>query len=256
MVDYIRSDQPTMVVTSNATYEAVNLQVVNPTPTGGRPTVITNYIYRRLTGSTGVWTLVGSVGVNGLWIDLFQRSATSIDYFVVTDTLSESPTYTITTPTVTGMWAYAAVDTNTLAHYRYTDGSSESLDEQETLLQLVGRTYPIVEAGVQETQTIGLNVTIPFSETDWTAQVEWWRARKREKRTILYRDGRGRVLPVRILGPLSIAPGRAGSTITCSLQRIDYTASTTTIDSTYYTAGVTNAGGNGVYNNGTAGNGY
>jgi hypothetical protein len=255
MVDYIRSDQPTLTITPDTATESLNIQVVNPTPTGGRPTVIFNQVYRRPTGSTGNWVLAGGGGPNFSFLDTFQRSGAQFDYFVRTDTFSESVTYTVTTPVVSGLWAYSAADPTTLAHYPYTDGGTESLDEQEAVLQFVGRTYPIVEAGIQETQTVGVNITIPFSDASWRAQVEWWRARKREKQTLLYRDGRGRVFAARIIGPVSFPPSRAGTGVTCTLQRIDYTASTTEIDPTYYNAGTFNAGGNGAYGNGAQGNG-
>jgi hypothetical protein len=255
MVDYVRSDQPTAALSTDAATEALKITVTNPTPTSGRPTVVSNGIWRRATGSTGNWTLAGTVGNNGVLTDTFQRSATSFDYFILTDTYSESVTYTAVTPTVTGLWMYAAADSATTLHFPYTDGGSESLDEAEALLQLVGRTYPIVEAGIQETQTVGVSVTVPFSDSSWSTQLEWWRARKRERRTILYRDGRKRVFAGRIIGPLTMVPSRAGTTVTCTFQRIDYTASTTEIGPEYYNSGTYNAGGNGAYGNGAAGNG-
>lgn len=255
MVDYVRSDQPTLTITQNTALECLRITVVNPGPSAGKPTVVSNQIYRRATSSTGVWTLAGTVGVNGVLDDTFQRAATSFDYFVVTDTFAESITYTVTTPYVTGFWAYAPADINTLAHYFFTDGTSETLDEQESVLALVGRTYPIVEAGIQETQVLTLSATVPFSDPAWMTSVEWWRLRKREKRTILYRDGRGRMMPCRIIGPVTITPTRYGSTVTASLYRVDYSSSTTTLDPSYYNAGAYNAGGNGAYGNGAQGNG-
>lgn len=256
MVDAVRSDQPTAVVQVDGPGETLRLVITNVTPSTGRPAVITNYIYRRVSGSSDVWTLAGQTGNNGTVTDLFPRSGASYDYFVRTDTGADSVTYTGTVPTVTGMWAYSTVDYSTITHFPYTDGHSESLDELEQALQFVGRQYPVIEAGIQETQTIAVNVTIPFSDASWATEVEWWRARKRDKQTILYRDGRRRVFAARIVGPVTLGVARQGTVVTCTLQRVDYVANTVTVDPAYYSGGTYNDGGNGIYGNGSQGNGY
>jgi hypothetical protein len=87
---------------------------------------------------------------------------------------------------------------------------------------------------------------IPFYDLDWRDQIEWWRARKRGRTTLLYRDGRGRAHAGRLYGDVAIAPSRLGATVTCSFVRVDYTQQTTTIPASQYNQGSANDGGFGV----------
>jgi hypothetical protein len=257
MADFIRSDQPTITASVDTAYETILLAVSNPTPTGGRPSVAFNQVWRKIHGSASGWTLVGNCAPNGTLRDLFLRADTQYDYFARTDTYADSYPITATTPSITGLWLHDPADMNgTLRHFPYGDAGPEGIGTEEQLLQFVGRQYPVVEAGVSESQSLAIQAVLPFSDADQRAQVEWWRARKRARATLLLRDGRGHAHAGYLAGDVTITPTRQGSTIGASFQRVDYVSATTTIGESYYTNGTTNDGGNGVYGNGSQGNGY
>lgn len=257
MADYIRSDTPTIVVAQTSLYETLQITVTNPTPTGGRPAVATNTIWRKVHGSSAGWTLVGTVGNNGSIFDFFLRANTQYDYFARTDTQADSVAALGTTPPITGLWLCDAADQfNTLRHFPYGAAGAEGVGIEEQALQFVGREYPVMEVGVGRNQTVAIQCVIPFSDLDWMTQVEWWRTRKRAGATLLLRDGRNHAHAGYLAGDLTITPTTQGATIGGSFQRVDYVAATTTISEAYYTNGTTNDGGNGVYGNGLQGNGY
>jgi hypothetical protein len=236
--------------------EALQIYVANPVDGSARPTVTSNDVYRRVTGSTGAWVYVGTAGNNGQLTDRFLRPSSSYDYFARTDSGADSVTYTAITPFTTGLWIWDPAQLNaTIRHFPYGAASTETLEEEEAALQFVGRRYPVIESGLFEQQSLAFAVTIPFSE-DWAAQVEWWRARKRDRVTLLIRDSSGHVFACRILGAITVAPTAGGRTVAGTLQRVDYAASTIELNASAYNQGANNDGGNGVYGNGSQGNGY
>lgn len=255
ITSYARSLPSTIVFGADST-ESITVQCLSPSSSGSRPTVISNAVYYRLTGSTGAWTYAGTTGLNGTLAIFGLRPMTSYDFFCRTDTGADSITYTATTPFTSGLWMYDPLDLTTRKHFPWGAAGAETLGYDETPLTLIGRTYPLVEAGIQETQTVQLAAVIPFSESDWQAQVEWWRTRKRARTTLIIRDGRGHAYAGRLTGDLTVTPNTSGATVSSSFLRIDYTQSTVTIAANAYSQGSTNDGGNGVYGNGVQGNGY
>lgn len=60
----------------------VDIEVVNPSPTGSRPEVALNYIERRETGSGDDFVAVGTAAINGSYRDHATRSGVGYDYRV------------------------------------------------------------------------------------------------------------------------------------------------------------------------------
>lgn len=237
--------------------ESLVIYITNPVDGSGRPAATSNLLYRKILGSSNGWTYAATVAANGYYVDRFLRPDTQYLYFARTDSGADCAAYTVTTPSTTGVWFYDPNNvSSTLRHFPYGDAGVEVIDEEEAFLQLVGRTYPVVEVGVEETQTVAITSVIPFSDADWRDQIEWWRSRKRAKATLLIRDGRGHTFAGYIAGQLTITPTRSGATIGASFQRVDYVSYTTGIPESAFNQGANNDGGNGVYGNGSNGNGY
>ena len=90
-------------------------------------------------------------------------------------------------------------------------GRGEGLDVESAALQFIGRTSPVFDFGQSEGQSLSLTFTIPHGPTH-TAEVAGFRALVRNRRTLCYRDGRGRIL-WGVLTGISITDARLGTTI-------------------------------------------
>lgn len=135
-----------------------------------------------------------------------------------------SDTVTVTAPTLVGVWVHDPTDADgSEVGYLFTDGREEAIEADEAELSLVGRTNPLLEYGDAETVGLSLTIVVPFDESH-DAAVQWWRDAARNRRAIVYRDNRGRVLFGAIKGGLGITDTRAGTAVALTLRRIDYTA--------------------------------
>lgn len=198
---------------------ALAIQVTN-THDGARPDATTNAVYRRLTGTTDDWTLVSTTGNSGTVLDYRARAVTSYDYFARTNGGIDSTVYTVTTGPILGVWAYVPFNLSTLANFPHAVAATESNDVESSIIQFVGRTYPVQEQGVARTDTLAVSVRLPPDVRQ--AGEKWWRDRKRNGDVFFYRDGRSRSWPVVIDGPVTAAPDGPGAVVTASIRRVDY----------------------------------
>lgn len=73
---------PTFVLTPYPDAGYINVLVTNPTPSGNRPEVVTNEVYRRPQGSGGAYTLAGTAVRSGTFRDYGVASGVTYEYFV------------------------------------------------------------------------------------------------------------------------------------------------------------------------------
>lgn len=135
---------------------------------------------------------------------------------------SVSDTYTITGPSLTGVWVHDPVDADgTIRNYLFADGRVESIAPVSAELEVAGRVNPIVEFG--EVTLVGLKVTIfaPFGSAH-DVEVQWWRDAVEARRAICYRDNRGRLVYAALPGGIAPVDGRAGTALAVDLRRVDY----------------------------------
>lgn len=129
----------------------------------------------------------------------------------------------ITAPTLQGIWLHAADNAEeTSSNFLYGNTArTETIEVQGVAQRFIGRTYPVYDTGKFESQTLKLDVVIPMGEDEQT-QVEWFRTAIRNRRTICYRDNRGRKHFV-VLTAMNIQDANVGTMISFDADTIDYT---------------------------------
>jgi hypothetical protein len=135
-----------------------------------------------------------------------------------------SATYTLVAPTLLGVWVFDpttadASDTNFL--FAQAASRTEEIDPAATALLFDGRLNPVIEYGVSLQVDLKVTILVPL-DIYHDANVQYWRNVVANKRTIVYRDGRGRLIYLALGGKLAIADGIAGTAISVPGVRVDY----------------------------------
>lgn len=249
---YSRPLPPVVSLTQNSD-DAVVVTISNPNTGTARPQPTGNTVYRRQTGSGDDWSMLGTTGASGTFIDATAGSGCSYDYFARSDVGSDSLIATITTGAILGTRLYDVGDYGgTSRSFPYTV-VKEGIGYQEAALWFAGRTSPVFEYGEQETRTFALTGTIPFSDPDHRAQADWWRARKAARAMLFLRTSRGIAEYVTITGDLTLDQARNGYAVTATFQKV-YSAAQSTIPASSYNYVSTDDGGYG--DGGYGQNGY
>lgn len=215
---------PTLELTPMDGY--VNVQTVNPTPSGDRPQILTNDIYRRRTGGADEWIKIAQVGLNVPYRDYAVKSLQGYEYYIESATsigaLASSIAYTVVAPALLGVWMHSVSDPRgTVSNFLYGNlGRSESIDVEGKALRFIGRTHPVYDTGGFESQSLSIDIVVPVGP-DEQDQVEWFRNVVRNRRTICYRDNRGRKHYV-IIVSMNIEDARVGTNISFSTETVDY----------------------------------
>lgn len=133
-----------------------------------------------------------------------------------------SATYPTTAPSLVGAWVFAAADpADTLANFLHADARSVSTAIDSEELRFAGRALPVVEYGEQGGGRIALTLLVPWGGSH-DALVKWWRDAVAARRTLCYRDGRGRLYWCAIVGQLAEADRREGTGLGLTLLEVDY----------------------------------
>lgn len=133
-----------------------------------------------------------------------------------------SEVYTITGPSLLGVWAFDPLDpTGTLRNFPHADGRTETRVARSARLAFAGRSRPVVEYGEQGGGDLTLSVLVPFGP-DHDAGVQWWRDAVDARRTINYRDGRGRLVWASLADGVPISDERGGTRLDVTLVEVDY----------------------------------
>ncbi len=221
-VSYTAPATPTITATAQNGYIAI--AITNPEPTGSEPTVVTNDLYRRISGATAWERIKTGIANNGSYSDYAVASAVTYEYKVRAngdnDTTADSATAS-TSISLSGVWLHDVASPAATVKQLRADGGGRQIDWQSTaaLLQFDGRTFPVAEFGDTETGSVSTTIQLTRASGD-LAVLE---ALVQRKATLCYRDGRGRKV-FGVITSLPVAEERSwGYTVTVRVDRVDYT---------------------------------
>lgn len=217
-------EEPILSLTSVDASGYINVAVTNPTPTGDRPEVTTNQILRRLADSSDAYVVVGTCDRNGAYRDYAVATGTVYEYVArgvaasgTTD--SDSSTAFLT---LVGVWMHDPLDSQATAR-QYLYGRAVKSDELDTMGQgtfYAGREFPVFDFGEYSAATATVKIQVPHG-TEWATQLAELRAFAGLRRTICYRDNRGR----RMFGTLkgfTVADEEWGNSVSFTVTEADY----------------------------------
>lgn len=173
----------------------IELQIQNEV-TGSRPRIVANEIWKRQYLSGDPFIRIATIDPDSTYKDYAVAGDTAYEYFVRglgTETLADSEIKFMVALPIEGAWIHDTASPNdTIRQFLYgTHNRSESYAVQGVPVVLLGREYPVVEFGMNESLELKLNVVIP-SEEDSSEIVEAYRSMLNRRSTLLYRDSRGR----------------------------------------------------------------
>lgn len=219
-VSYTPPAVPVLTVTPENDRGRNLVEVTNPTPGTGEPSVIHNILQRRLAGAVD-WLDIGVLGANGSYYDHHIGSDIMYEYRVVaqgSNSTSSSSAVVTATLRLTRSWLFSVDDpAGTLKQFRFNnEGGSEGWNADVTLSQYAGRKHPVAEFGEHETESA--SVTIDLDGRD---EIDYVREVARSKSVFCYRDASGRkvygVIPGYTLGSLFY-----GGRTSLTLEAVDY----------------------------------
>lgn len=134
-----------------------------------------------------------------------------------------STVYTTAAPELQGVWIHdPSIADATITQYPYGNvGRTEGISVSSAELRFIGRAMPVYDMGGFESQTLSIKVIVPYGP-DEQDQVEWFRTAVRNRRTLCYRDNRGR-LTYGIITSIGFEDRREGTAVSFSFTTVDYT---------------------------------
>lgn len=135
---------------------------------------------------------------------------------------ASSVTQIVQAPKLQGVWIHSTEDPEaTSSNYLYGNTArSESIQIQGSEQRYIGRTFPVYDTGGFETQKLSLDVVVPYGPTE-QEEVEWFRTAVRNRRTLCYRDNRGRKHYVILIG-MNIKDSSVGTEVSFEANTVDY----------------------------------
>jgi len=217
-VDIITPDNPTLTIDNFDGYARVTVN--NPSPTGDKPTINDNRIFRRITGDT-TWERIALVGNNSSHKDYTAGIGVSYDYYVRAVGPDASITSIVFTNTLTsepGIWLHVPGDEEATIHYFFLQlgNRKEDIQIESETTHFAGRTFPVTDFGQYEQQIINLDILVANEDFGYFRQLV------RNRQVICYRDNRARKL-FATFSNLSFEDRKDGVGVQFSLQQVDYT---------------------------------
>lgn len=109
----------------------------------------------------------------------------------------------------------------TMVHYPlWRGGRMEESSVASELLQFAGRNFPVTSFGDPEMSSINATVTVPAGD-EGNVLVDALRDFLRDRRLLVYRDGRGRVI-FGTMAAQAVEDRREGTDVTFTVTRNDY----------------------------------
>ena len=135
---------------------------------------------------------------------------------------ASSMTYTVAAPILSGVWVHdPTVADETISNFLYGNvGRTEGISVASAELRFVGRSQPVYAMGGFESQTLDIEILIPAGP-DEQDQVEWFRSALRTRRTLCYRDNRGR-LTYGIIASIGFEDRKDGTNVSFGFNTVDY----------------------------------
>jgi hypothetical protein len=174
------------------------VSVSNPSPTGEKPEAATNSIYRRVSGSGDAYAEVGAAIPDGTFEDHTAAGGVAYEYLATAQALTggtaDSGPAVGTLSAMHGVWLHDPQDpSGTSQQYAYRGSpTSTTLGVEQIGTHYAGRAYPVVDYGDAEDATMALKIAVPFGE-NWAGNLAHLRDLVTTRRSIVARDGRGRV---------------------------------------------------------------
>lgn len=133
-----------------------------------------------------------------------------------------SSNYTTTAPILSGVWVHdPSAATATVSNFPYGNvGRTEGISVESKALRYIGRALPVYDMGGFESQTLDIKIVIPGG-ADEQDTAEWFRSAVRARRTLCYRDNRGR-LTYGIIGSIQFSDLREGTGVSFTFETVDY----------------------------------
>lgn len=220
-VDTVPPPTPQVAALGDTEGGRVLLTITNPGAGTGEVATASNRIYRRLTGTT-IWTLVGTVGVNGTFSDYTIGGGVSVDYRVEAVSTANTTASVTTTVVLTlyGVWLHEPSNpAGTLGHFFY-DGMNrdETYAPEVELMRFAGRGGAVAEFGPQSSiDQVEASVQLASGDTDR----ERLRALARRRVVVCYRDGQQRKV-YGVITNLQIRDEKWGGSATFRLEIVDF----------------------------------
>jgi hypothetical protein len=133
-----------------------------------------------------------------------------------------SAVVTATTSLFTGVWVHDPASAEQSIHnFLYGNvGRTEGISVESASLRFIGRALPVYDMGGFESQSLSINILVP-NGPDEQDQVDWFREAVRNRRTLCYRDNRGRLV-YGIIGSIAFEDRRTGTGVTFTFNTADY----------------------------------
>lgn len=128
----------------------------------------------------------------------------------------------INAPNLQGIWLHSTENPETTSsNYLFGNTArSETIEIQGISQRYIGRTHPVYDTGGFESQSLKLDIVIPYSETE-QSEVEWFRTALRRRGSLCYRDNRGRKHFI-MLAAMDIQDSPIGTVVSFTAQTVDY----------------------------------
>ncbi|MCX7570416.1 hypothetical protein OS242_10620 [Tumebacillus sp. DT12] len=215
-VSYTPPAQPVSTLQKLEGY--MSLTILNPAPQGTEPLISQNEIYRREGG--GPLIRIGTVESDGRYDDF--HVAAGKDYEYVVRAIGENGTVRDSEPVggridLSGIWLHLVEDPgSTVRCFLYNEGRGDDWTPNVTMHQFAGRKDPVAEFGEAETSRVTVTLKVIGEE-----QSESLQSLLRAKRTLCYRDQRGR----KVFGVVPSVPTRDtfyGGVVSFAISKTDY----------------------------------
>lgn len=203
--NYSRPEVPIIAFDIQDDLGYIQLNITNPEPVGDRPVPDTNQIQRRVFNATNPstpWQILGTTELNGTFRDYKAASGVLYEYRIKAIAGEFFSFSTETTADreldLTGIWlhdpANQTVAASSLHNFMFgKDSRATAINTISTEQQFAGRTFPVVDFGEFEQEDVTVTVDIPHGEDHYTEEAAL-RTFMEMKRTLFYRDNRGRAL--------------------------------------------------------------
>jgi hypothetical protein len=184
---------PTVPIVTTVKGEGIiTISIDNPTPSGTQPNVSYNDLYRRKQGETTWARIATNIPADASFVDYTPASGQVYEYYVRAwgdnGTYSDSSIVSESI-TLTGVWLHEADNPlNTLHQFKLVSDRSENWQPTVAMMQFAGRRLPVAEYDDTEQRSISVKLTMLKNSDD----KEVLENLIRSKRTLCYRDARGR----------------------------------------------------------------
>lgn len=225
-VDYTAPATPTITKTESDSNGYITIDITNPTPSGGQPTVVHNDIYKRKTSEEGEpeneWVRVGTlIANNGSFVDYNVAVGQSYEWYAVAvgSNAGTAESESLHSDGITFRGSRIHPVENPLLGYKFNtngEGGSSTWEPEVFIQTYVGRTLPVSEFGESENERIIIQLALDGEE-----EVDALIRLAKLKAILCYRDNFGRLLFC-IIPALNLGARFFGGESVVTLQGVDH----------------------------------